>query len=170
MSESEALRQRFEAAMMVNYGTPPLALARGEGSRVWDADGNRYLDLIAGIAVSALGHAHPALIDAVTTQVAKIAHTSNLFLHEPEVQLAEKLLPSLSAGMIPKMEACLTAVKGGVGQAHVLDGRLRHAVLLEIFTDSGIGTMVVPGEAAPADAGPATVTPTTGRLAEGAVR
>jgi acetylornithine/N-succinyldiaminopimelate aminotransferase len=83
--------------MMVNYGTPPLALARGEGSRVWDADGNRYLDLIAGIAVSALGHAHPAIIDAVTTQVAKIAHTSNLFLHEPEVQLAEKLLSLLQA-------------------------------------------------------------------------
>jgi acetylglutamate kinase len=55
----------------------------------------------------------------------------------------EKLLPTLSAGMIPKMEACLTAVKGGVPRAHVLDGRLNHAILLEIFTDSGIGTMVV---------------------------
>jgi acetylglutamate kinase len=55
------------------------------------------------------------------------------------------LLPGLSAGMIPKMEACLTAVRGGVPQAHVLDGRLSHAVLLEIFTDSGIGTMVLPG-------------------------
>jgi len=95
MSESEALRKRFEAAMMINYGTPPLALARGEGSRVWDVDGNRYLDLIAGIAVSALGHAHPAIVDAVTAQVGRIAHTSNLFLHEPEVQLAEKLLALL---------------------------------------------------------------------------
>jgi acetylglutamate kinase len=55
----------------------------------------------------------------------------------------EKLLPTLSAGMIPKMEACLTAVKGGVQRAHVLDGRLTHAILLEIFTDSGIGTMVI---------------------------
>ncbi len=55
----------------------------------------------------------------------------------------EAILPSLSAGMIPKMEACLTAVRGGVPQAHVLDGRLKHAVLLEIFTDSGIGTMVM---------------------------
>ncbi|MGD0606513.1 MAG: acetylglutamate kinase [Streptosporangiaceae bacterium] len=55
----------------------------------------------------------------------------------------ERLLPGLSAGMIPKMEACLTAVRGGVPRAHVLDGRLSHAVLLEIFTDSGIGTMVV---------------------------
>jgi acetylglutamate kinase len=60
----------------------------------------------------------------------------------------EKLLPSLSAGMIPKMEACLTAVRGGVPHAHVLDGRLSHAILLEIFTDSGIGTMVI-GEDSP---------------------
>jgi acetylornithine/N-succinyldiaminopimelate aminotransferase len=97
MSESDALTKRFEAAMMINYGTPPLALARGEGSRVWDADGNRYLDLIAGIAVSALGHAHPAIVDAVTAQVGKLAHTSNLFVHEPGVQLAEKLLALLNA-------------------------------------------------------------------------
>jgi acetylglutamate kinase len=55
----------------------------------------------------------------------------------------EKMLPALSAGMIPKMEACLTAVRGGVPHAHVLDGRLSHAILLEIFTDSGIGTMVI---------------------------
>jgi len=97
MSESEALRKRFEAAMMPNYGTPPLALARGEGCRVWDADGNQYLDLIAGIAVSALGHAHPAIVQAVTSQAGKIAHTSNLFVHEPGVALAERLLGLLNA-------------------------------------------------------------------------
>jgi acetylornithine/N-succinyldiaminopimelate aminotransferase len=97
MSQSELLRERFEAAMMLNYGTPPLALARGAGSRVWDADGNRYLDLIAGIAVSALGHAHPAIVAAVTAQVGKIAHTSNLFVHEPGVLLAEKLRGLLHA-------------------------------------------------------------------------
>jgi acetylornithine/N-succinyldiaminopimelate aminotransferase len=97
MTESEALRKRFEAAMMPNYGTPPLALARGEGCRVWDADGNQYLDLIAGIAVSALGHAHPAIVQAVTGQAGKIAHTSNLFVHEPGVALAERLLGLLNA-------------------------------------------------------------------------
>ena len=97
MSQSEALRERFGAAMMGNYGVPPLALARGEGSHVWDVDGNRYLDLIAGIAVSALGHAHPAIVNAVNDQVKKIAHTSNLFLHEPGVLLAEKLLSLLHA-------------------------------------------------------------------------
>jgi acetylglutamate kinase len=60
----------------------------------------------------------------------------------------EKLLPSLAAGMVPKMEACLRAVNGGVPRAHVLDGRVLHALLLEIFTSEGIGTMVVPGERA----------------------
>jgi acetylglutamate kinase len=71
----------------------------------------------------------------------------------------EHLLPGLSAGMIPKMEACLRAVRGGVPQAHVLDGRLPHSVLLEIFTDSGIGTMVVPDPApgaGPEDSAPVT--------------
>jgi acetylornithine/N-succinyldiaminopimelate aminotransferase len=98
MSDSSAgLQERFAKAMMGNYGTPPLALARGAGSRVWDADGNRYLDLLAGIAVSALGHAHPAIVSAVTEQVGKIAHTSNLFVHEPGVRLAEKLLSLLHA-------------------------------------------------------------------------
>ncbi|MGC5013090.1 acetylornithine transaminase [Streptosporangium sp. DT93] len=82
---------------MPNYGVPPLALARGEGTRVWDADGREYLDLIGGIAVSSLGHAHPALVEAVTRQVATLAHTSNLFLHEPEVLLAERLLGLLGA-------------------------------------------------------------------------
>jgi len=97
MSESEALRERFEAVMMPNYGTPPLALARGAGCRVWDADGNQYLDLIAGIAVSALGHAHPAIVNAVSSQVARLAHSSNLFVHEPGVALAERLLALLRA-------------------------------------------------------------------------
>ena len=56
----------------------------------------------------------------------------------------EKLLPSLADGMVPKMEACLRAVRGGVARAHVLDGRVPHSLLLEIFTDSGVGTMVHP--------------------------
>jgi acetylornithine/N-succinyldiaminopimelate aminotransferase len=94
------LRQRFEAAMMPNYGTPPLALARGEGCRVWDADGNAYLDMIGGIAVSALGHGHPALVEAVSKQVAALAHTSNLFVNEPGVRLAERLVTLLGGGRV----------------------------------------------------------------------
>jgi acetylornithine aminotransferase len=97
MTATAELQARFDAALMPNYGTPPVALVRGEGCRVWDADGREYTDLIAGIAVSALGHAHPAIVDAVTRQVRDIAHTSNLFLHEREVELAERLLGLLGA-------------------------------------------------------------------------
>jgi acetylornithine/N-succinyldiaminopimelate aminotransferase len=86
------LQERFAAAIMPTYGVPPLAIARGEGCRVWDADGREYLDLIAGIAVSSLGHAHPAIVAAVAGQVSRIAHTSNLFIHEAEIDLAERLL------------------------------------------------------------------------------
>ena len=92
MSETEALQKRFAAAIMPNYGLPPVAISRGAGCLVWDPDGREYLDLIAGIAVSSLGHAHPAIIEAVSRQVAEVAHTSNLFLHEREVDLAERLL------------------------------------------------------------------------------
>jgi len=91
MTRTEELQERYSAALMPNYGLPPLALAKGQGCVVWDVDGNEYLDLIGGIAVSALGHAHPALVGAVAEQAAKLAHISNLFLHEPQVLLAEKL-------------------------------------------------------------------------------
>jgi len=92
VSETEALQKRFAAAIMPNYGLPPVAISRGAGCLVWDPDGREYLDLIAGIAVSSLGHAHPAIIEAVTRQVAEVTHTSNLFLHEREIELAERLL------------------------------------------------------------------------------
>src|SRR6266581_6953882 len=91
------LRERYVAAMMPNYGIPPLALARGEGCVVWDVEGNSYLDLVGGIAVSALGHAHPAIVAAVSEQVARLAHISNLYLHEGQVVLAERLLELLGA-------------------------------------------------------------------------
>ena len=64
MTATDVLQKRYAAALMPNYGLPPVALVRGQGCRVWDADGRDYLDLFAGIAVSALGHAHPALTSA----------------------------------------------------------------------------------------------------------
>jgi acetylornithine/N-succinyldiaminopimelate aminotransferase len=89
------LEQRWNAVMMPNYGTPPIALDRGQGVRVWDVDGREYLDFVGGIAVSSLGHAHPAIVDAVSAQVARLAHSSNLAIHEPGVRLAERLVALL---------------------------------------------------------------------------
>jgi acetylornithine/N-succinyldiaminopimelate aminotransferase len=97
MTATEDLQARWDAVMMRNYGTPPVALASGHGCRVTDVDGRDYLDLIAGIAVSSLGHGHPAVAAAVSAQVEQLAHTSNLFLHEPGVQLAERLIGLLGA-------------------------------------------------------------------------
>ncbi len=94
-SKTVALQARWDAALMPNYGTPAVALKVGSGAEVWDLDDKRYLDLLGGIAVSSLGHGHPALVAAVSRQVAQLAHTSNLYLHEPVVNLAEKLLELL---------------------------------------------------------------------------
>ena len=101
MSATDVMQKRFAAALMPNYGLPQVALTRGEGCRVWDADGREYLDLFAGIAVSSLGHAHPALTAAVTRQVGTLAHTSNLFMHEPGIALAERILALLGTGEGP---------------------------------------------------------------------
>lgn len=95
MTATEQLQDRYAASIMLTYGIPPVALARGSGCTVWDVDGNSYLDLIAGIAVSSLGHGHPALVAAVSEQVGRLAHTSNLYLHERQVELAERLLSLL---------------------------------------------------------------------------
>jgi acetylornithine aminotransferase len=86
------LIDRWQQSMMDNYGTPPLALVRGSGAVVVDEDGREYVDLLGGIAVNALGHAHPAVVAAVTEQVSTLGHVSNLFVAEPPVALAELLL------------------------------------------------------------------------------
>ncbi len=91
MTATEDLQRRWDAVMLRNYGTPPVALARGAGAVVTDVDGTEYVDLLAGIAVSSLGHAHPAIAEAVARQAATLVHTSNLYLHEPGVALAERL-------------------------------------------------------------------------------
>ncbi len=86
------LPARWSASMMDNYGTPSLALVRGEGAVVWDADGKSYVDMLGGIAVNSLGHAHPSVVAAVTRQLSTLGHVSNLFLSEPPIALAEQLL------------------------------------------------------------------------------
>ena len=89
------LNARYADAVMNTFGAPKLVLTRGEGAYVWDDQGNRYLDLLGGIAVNALGHGHPALVGAVTTQLQTLGHVSNFFATEPQVELAERLLELL---------------------------------------------------------------------------
>ena len=99
MSEqSTKWANRYAGALMNTFGPPKLVLARGDGARVWDVDGKEYLDLYAGIAVNALGHGHPALVEAVHHQMLTLGHVSNLFASEPQIELAERLLAIATDG------------------------------------------------------------------------
>ncbi|ADG97455.1 acetylornithine and succinylornithine aminotransferase [Segniliparus rotundus DSM 44985] len=95
---NEDLRAGWAARLMNNYGQPALALVRGEGVHVWDADGKQYLDFLGGIAVNVLGHAHPAVVAAVTKQVATLGHVSNLYMSPNIVELATRLAALLPGG------------------------------------------------------------------------
>ena len=90
MSET-TWQDQWQTAIMPTYGTPQLELVKGSGAIVTDSEGKDYLDLLSGIAVNALGHAHPAIIEAVTTQISTLGHTSNIFAHPQVITLAEKL-------------------------------------------------------------------------------
>ncbi|CAM3232004.1 acetylornithine transaminase [Nocardioides dubius] len=91
-------QERYGATLMNTFGVPKLMLARGVGAHVWDADGREYIDLLGGIAVNSLGHAHPALVSAVTEQLSTLGHVSNLFASQPQIALAERLTGLLGHG------------------------------------------------------------------------
>ena len=92
---SQQWTARYGDALMNAFGPPKLVLARGEGAHVWDADGREYVDLLGGIAVNVLGHAHPSLVAAVTDQVQTLGHISNFFSSGPQIALAERLVSLL---------------------------------------------------------------------------
>ena len=95
---SSAWIERYRGSVMNTFGTPQRVLVRGDGCYVWDADGNRYLDLLAGIAVNTLGHAHPTLTAALTAQLGTLGHVSNFFATRPQIALAERLIQLADAG------------------------------------------------------------------------
>jgi len=92
MTSPATSRERYAAALMNTFGPPQLVLARGKGTHVWDEDGHEYVDLLGGIAVNALGHGHPAIVEAVTAQLETLGHVSNFFATGPQITLAERLL------------------------------------------------------------------------------
>ena len=118
-------QERYADALMNTFGPPQLVLTRGKGARVWDEDGNEYVDLLGGIAVNALGHAHPAVVEAVATQLSTLGHVSNFFATEPQVTLAERLLDLLAPPQVGE-----AAHQGGVGAARAGRGKV-------FFTNSG---------------------------------
>lgn len=93
----QAVLDRYAHSLITVFGTPQLVLERGDGAWVWDTDGKRYLDLVGGVAVNALGHNHPALVAAVSKQVGEMAHISNFYTSRVQVELAERILEIAAA-------------------------------------------------------------------------
>ncbi|TVR46366.1 MAG: aminotransferase class III-fold pyridoxal phosphate-dependent enzyme, partial [Puniceicoccaceae bacterium] len=85
---------------MNNYSPAPIELVRGRGTRVWDAEGKEYLDFASGIAVTTLGHAHPAWVEAVRAQAGELVHVSNLFRNPLQERLAERLVVRAGPGRV----------------------------------------------------------------------
>lgn len=94
--------QRYTHALMNTFGPPQRILVRGEGVHVWDADGQRYLDLLGGIAVNCLGHAHPTLTGAISAQLGTLGHISNFFASPVQISLAERLTQLAADGAAPE--------------------------------------------------------------------
>ncbi len=152
MTTTDTMRHRWEAVMMNNYGTPPVALASGDGAVVTDVDGTTYLDLLGGIAVNVLGHRHPAVIEAVTHQMTTLGHTSNLYATEPGVALAEELVALLDASEEPGAQARVFFCNSGTEANEAafklsrLTGRTKLVAAQGAFHGRTMGSLALTGQ------------------------
>nr|WP_223411714.1 acetylornithine transaminase [Occultella gossypii] len=149
-------QRRYAGALMNTFGPPQRVLVRGEGCYVWDADGTRYLDLLAGIAVNALGHAHPTLTGAISAQLGTLGHISNFFASPTQITLAERLLALVVDGGAPAggrlfftnsgTEAMEAAFK--LARRHGGPGRDRILALDGAFHGRSMGALALTAKAA----------------------
>ncbi|APA97703.1 Acetylornithine transaminase [Nocardia seriolae] len=141
------IQQRWQTALMNNYGTPKVALVRGAGAVVYDADGKRYLDFLGGIAVNSLGHAHPAILAAVTQQLGTLGHVSNLYASEPVIELAERLLAHFGDGH-GKAFFCNSGTEANEAAFKMarLTGRTKIVACEEAFHGRTMGALALTGQ------------------------
>lgn len=150
----EGWLERYRAHMMGTMTNPLALLVRGEGCYVWDADGKRYVDFLAGIAVNALGHGHPALVKAVSQQIATLAHVSNYFATPAQIDLAEKLLRVSGAGAEGRVFLCNSgteAIEAGIKLARrnrAGGDRPRILSLKQSFHGRTMGALSLTGQSA----------------------
>ena len=145
---TDSYTDRWSASLMNNYGTPPLTLVRGEGAYVYDDGGKRYLDLLAGIAVNILGHAHPRVVEAVSKQIGILSHTSNLYAHPLTIELAERLL-SL-AGRSGRVMFCNSGTEANEAAFKIsrLTGRIKVVAAEGAFHGRTMGSLALTGQPA----------------------
>jgi len=150
-SENDAWRDAYASRIMRSAAMPEAQLVRGEGCYVWDSEGRRYLDFLAGIAVNSLGHAHPTLIAAVSRQVATLAHVSNYFATPPQLELAARLLRLSGAdahnGRVYFGNSGAEAIEAAIKLAR-RTGRHRILSLQDSFHGRTMGSLSLTGKAA----------------------
>jgi acetylornithine/N-succinyldiaminopimelate aminotransferase len=146
------LQQRAQQVLFQNYRQQPIALVRGEGTHVWDADGKRYLDFIGGIATVSFGHANPRLREAVRRQSDLLWHASNLYYSEPQIRLAEKLVSRSFADRVFFCNSGAEANEGMIKMArhfHVVNGhpeRVEIVCMNNSFHGRTMGALAATGQ------------------------
>ena len=151
-----AWAQRYGRAVMNTFGAPQRVLVRGRGARVWDADGAQYTDLLAGIAVNCLGHAHPAVVEAVTAQLSTLGHVSNFFTTPAQITLAEELIGLVFPGADPADSRVFLANSGTeanegafkIARRHGGAERPRVLALTDAFHGRTMGSLALTHKAA----------------------
>ena len=148
-NKNQLQQERWKSSLQNNYGTPEISLVKGLGAQVWDADGNEYLDFLGGIATNILGHAHPALISAVTKQVTELGHVSNLYSHPRAIELAEKL-KELTGSTEAKVFFCNSGAEANEAALKLsrLSGRKKVVSTLGSFHGRTIGALSITGQIA----------------------
>ncbi len=149
-SKKTSWRDDFTTAMMGSAPAPLAMLERGAGCYVWDVDGTKYLDFLAGIAVNSLGHAHPVLVEAVSRQVGTLAHVSNYFASAPQIELAQRLRRITGAGDGGRVflgNSGAEAIEAAIKLAR-RTGRPRILSLINSFHGRTMGSLSLTGKAA----------------------
>lgn len=148
-NKNQLQQERWKSSLQNNYGTPEISLVKGLGAHVWDADGNEYLDFLGGIATNILGHAHPALISAVTKQITELGHVSNLYSHPRAIELAEKL-KELTGSTEAKVFFCNSGAEANEAALKLsrLSGRKKVVSTLGSFHGRTIGALSITGQIA----------------------
>jgi len=146
-----AWRGDFTDAMMGSSPAPLALLVRGDGCWVWDDSGKRYLDFLAGIAVNALGHAHPVLVEAITAQISAVAHVSNYFASAPQIELAQRLRRLSGAGERGRVYFCNSgaeAIEAGIKLARRNGAHKKIIALRNSFHGRTMGSLSLTGKPA----------------------
>ena len=137
MTSLEQIREEEESLLFKTYGRYPIAVERGLGSRLWDYDGREYIDLLAGIAVTGLGHSHPELAEVIARQAEKLIHVSNLFYQKEQIDLAKKILATAHFDKVFFCNSGAEANEAAIKLARRYHQRVRNSDAYEVITFEG---------------------------------